>query len=642
MMSYHLLNVAVVAVPLFILCIDADAKETDLDDFSLEDALGVELDQEMNCSLMGDGSTCKHSSALLQTYASIHPHQAVDTGPDVAESLQTTDESAVSFFQMDAAIEAVPGSKDSADPAGNRTQPSKEKKLSKEAEISVSVVPPATAAATTTASNNKQQQQTTSYSNSKQQQATTTNAATATATSTAAATNAEKSTAAASAATGNKDQQQQQQQPQQQPQQQQQQQLLQLEREKRQQEQQKGQEQWEWQKYVEEEDSKKKKLTSEAAAERKQEDEQLGEAVEKLLAHPALIIAAWLAVPLLGALFGLAMAASFYGRAGRSGGNRNIVYDFYEALMRRFFRPWEDPIDLLEAGECRSHELGEEASSPDYDRKSRLEHLICSEHCTAANLDNLLPKDVGYDLAFSKPKTSKKPVRITATVVGPASEGNVLTSPLTQQKCLRYEAAATQLCRSGPKDATREQAGVAFVVAFADAPDVHVEVQGNDAELLEMQEGSCMARQPYAVAPKHWKEFANSKQIQTSLTQSGKQPSASSLEGAMCEFQESVLLVGSQVTLVGELLRDSSGNLSLLPWQFGGSEVRKEAWRTSWELPASSSPSDSATGVHLPKVLISDNISFWRWPSSEEQSQDKVEADSSNIAEALVAAVEAV
>lgn len=116
----------------------------------------------------------------------------------------------------------------------------------------------------------------------------------------------------------------------------------------------------------------------------------------------------------------------------------------------------------------------------------------------------------------------------------------------------------------------------------------------------------------------------------------------------MLEFQECALLVGSLVTLVGELHREVDGRLTLRPWPGGcsstasklgypaafsyagsfgneGYEPKREGWRTSWEghdadplgmeearkaaVAAIDAPTD-APEARIEKVLASDDPSL--------------------------------
>ena len=84
---------------------------------------------------------------------------------------------------------------------------------------------------------------------------------------------------------------------------------------------------------------------------------------------------------------------------------------------------------------------------------------------------------------------------------------------------------------------------VDFQVSLLDGPSLLVDVCGRDVTLLDALEGHWT--EPQADVPGPWRDFA---------------PGA-------CHFREDVLLVGSEVVLCGELLRDPQGRIFLQPME---------------------------------------------------------------------------
>ncbi|CAE8702726.1 unnamed protein product, partial [Polarella glacialis] len=308
----------------------------------------------------------------------------------------------------------------------------------------------------------------------------------------------------------------------------------------------------------------------------------------------------WILVPILGALLGFAVAAAFCGR--RSLPSRRVA-DFQGACR------W-----LLQRLQGASMEV-EKTAIAMAEEECRLRKFVTSlESCPAAQFAELLPAECGYDTTFSKPVSSGRPVRFHARVEAALAESShaleLLTSPLTQRACVHWSAAVSRCPLSGLGSSGRSlggcaraslakgAVGVSFEVSLMGAPEVRVEVQGAEVKLFDMHEGSCATRQPFSTAPPRWRDFvlAHRDPDAAELFRGKSDP----LEGSLCDFQEQVLVVGSQVTLVGELLRDASGRLSLQPWQ-------RERWRTSWELSGCKEGADPTSCIEVPRVLISDD-----------------------------------
>lgn len=253
--------------------------------------------------------------------------------------------------------------------------------------------------------------------------------------------------------------------------------------------------------------------------------------------------------------------------------------------------------------------------------RGRVEAL---RRCPAAEVERQLPATGGYDCALSKPLSSGRPLRLEARVEGPLL-GGALAAPLSQRACVHHSATVSRQAREGaPLSAVASASeSLGFAVSLLDAPHTRIEVCGSDLCLFDMHEGRFSERRPFAAAPEHWQDFA----LFNGMVPPGNEGQASWLlhqDGPALEFQEHALLVGSNITLVGELLRDASGKLSLQPWQDDGFKASGEApalqesWRTSWErgggdvASAQGLPSLSGASQERPqaKVLVSDDPSL--------------------------------
>mmetsp|Transcript_78202 Transcript_78202/g.135613 ORF Transcript_78202/g.135613 Transcript_78202/m.135613 type:complete len:568 (-) Transcript_78202:62-1765(-) len=206
---------------------------------------------------------------------------------------------------------------------------------------------------------------------------------------------------------------------------------------------------------------------------------------------------------------------------------------------------------------------------------------------SALEVERLLPRAVGddaYPSTVLRPMTSQQLVRLEARVEGPLT-GNALVSPLVQRDCVCYSAAVWKQGQDCTRPVSFKTAGVDFDVVLLDAPHVRIDVRGEDVSLFAMQLGPRMERCAMESAPDHWKDFVVSHQM-LAPEHTG---TTSTLVGSDLEFQESLLVLGATVILVGELCRSASGRLSLRPWNGDDEETAEavqvhDAWRTSWEL----------------------------------------------------------
>jgi len=251
--------------------------------------------------------------------------------------------------------------------------------------------------------------------------------------------------------------------------------------------------------------------------------------------------------------------------------------------------------------------------------------------CNIKEVERQLPALGGYDCTLSRPLSVGRPVRLEARVEGPIvsssggggdvcgsiSDGQGLVTPLTQKACVLYSAAAfRRRYHSGlhPVPLAFTSRSIDFAVSLADAPEVCVEVRGEDLALFDMELGRFEVSQDLTDAPGHWQDFVRLHRAASA----GDGPGAKGEKGGdsgVLEFYECALLVGSTVTLVGDLHRGATGQLSLWPWQGDACQAAfdPEPWRTSWERPAwqvSGEAGGNPPEVQVGKVLASDDPSL--------------------------------
>lgn len=258
---------------------------------------------------------------------------------------------------------------------------------------------------------------------------------------------------------------------------------------------------------------------------------------------------------------------------------------------------------------------------------------------TAPQLDKLLPSQGGYDCIFSKPFCSKEPLRFHVQVVGPVSGETLLTAPLTGRKCVLHSAAVCRELHEGMPAVPMAYlaSNVDFVVALTDKPEVRFTVKGSDVSLFDMKQGRRVERLTFAKAPDEWQDFILTHR---SAAPAGADWPASSVlraDTTPVEFQECALLVGSTITVVGELHRGTDGVLCLRPWHMEDVDEKllsaaaarlvtaREPWRTSWEgshakTPMVKSPTKEIGNVPVlltEKVLASDDEALMKQASVE-------------------------
>lgn len=265
-----------------------------------------------------------------------------------------------------------------------------------------------------------------------------------------------------------------------------------------------------------------------------------------------------------------------------------------------------DPHIDSKEGECKQPAtLGEQVDALDV--------------CSWARVEELLGAIDSYDCSLPRPKSSRQVLRIEARIEGMAPAGSSpLIAPLARQECVLYSTVVARQLHDGeaqvPVAFASESAD--FVVAPLDQPDKRIWINGEDVLLFDLLEGRFNEEGTLAASPLHWQEF-----VQTHRASSGSdwQWRGNSEkhweETAALKFQECALLLGSTVTLVGELHRGTDGELSLRPAQSlretpKGPKKSLGSSLTSWEGGASLTTrlAASSTNKFAHKVLVSDSV----------------------------------
>jgi hypothetical protein len=224
--------------------------------------------------------------------------------------------------------------------------------------------------------------------------------------------------------------------------------------------------------------------------------------------------------------------------------------------------------------------------------------------CTACDVDERLSSGTGYDIALARPLSSCHPVRLEARIEGPV-DGKTLLSPLQQQPCVKFSAAVYRQERDGMRShpVALHSGSLHFVASLIDAPHRRIEIIGDEVALFDMVDGYCSEKQTFASAPDHWRRFILAQLVDIT----GGSERAAPGDEEMFEFRESALLVGSHVTLLGELRRDGIGRLHLHAWR-----ARRQRLGEPEETPCEQSRCDDASSASSGKVLASDDPTLLR------------------------------
>jgi hypothetical protein len=253
--------------------------------------------------------------------------------------------------------------------------------------------------------------------------------------------------------------------------------------------------------------------------------------------------------------------------------------------------------------------------------RSLLEELPVS---CASEIEKKLPSTGSYDCTFSKPLSSCELIRLEARVEAACEGASEITAPLSGKPCVLHSVQVSRHLHHGvhPVPIAFTSASVDFIVSLKDAPQIRIEIRGEDVSLFDVGAGQTLGRHAFADAPESWQDF-----ILTHRAAHGHgwqaHPHARS-DDVPLDFQECALPVGTLVTFVGELHRGADGKLSLRPLQLdrlsedllsapcqrSWASDLSERWRTSWERsaqPTSPGEEGEKSKTHFAKVLASDD-----------------------------------
>jgi hypothetical protein len=177
-----------------------------------------------------------------------------------------------------------------------------------------------------------------------------------------------------------------------------------------------------------------------------------------------------------------------------------------------------------------------------------------------------------YECAITRPLSSKQLLRLEARVEE-AISGFCLWSPLTQRACVHFVATVSRHFGKRQVPLAYQTSGTDFIVSLLDAPHVRVEIQSQDVSTFDMLIGHCNHKRTRGSASQEWKGFLESNPVQTKTWK----PSTKLAPQSELVFQETAILLGAKVTVLGELHRNSVGTLVLCPWSESSNESSLEA-----------------------------------------------------------------
>eukprot|EP00929_Paragymnodinium_shiwhaense_P090284 TRINITY_DN5043_c0_g1_i1.p1 TRINITY_DN5043_c0_g1~~TRINITY_DN5043_c0_g1_i1.p1 ORF type:complete len:529 (-),score=132.41 TRINITY_DN5043_c0_g1_i1:348-1853(-) len=251
------------------------------------------------------------------------------------------------------------------------------------------------------------------------------------------------------------------------------------------------------------------------------------------------------------------------------------------------------------------------SSSPTRTQVEALERIL------AEDVKLELPVACSYDCALSKPLRSRRTIRLEGEVVEAVGLGSKpLVAPLSEQECVLYSATVSKRVRGQGLAVSFAAANVDFKLRLLDDPSTTVEVMGMDVSVFDMCEGRLVrAAATFQSVPKHWRAFVVKHQVEA-LPDGKISVEDLSADEVALEFQETALLLGSRVTLVGELCRAANGMLSVQPLEPLSKADVKKAGMPAPDDARSLPPSKQAAAVGMAPhalsqaVLVSDDPSL--------------------------------
>lgn len=217
------------------------------------------------------------------------------------------------------------------------------------------------------------------------------------------------------------------------------------------------------------------------------------------------------------------------------------------------------------------------------------EHVLAISALTEEILERLEDENSGgYDCVLSRPLSFSQVVRLEATVL--QSETSDILAPLSLQMCVLYQVTVSRPLHAGMPSVpvAFSSMNTAFQVAPCLQPELRVAVEGADVMLFDTVVGAFSYKGPFVAAAGHLQDYILTHR---NTVPSGRWQTSSALrtDSTPLEFKECALLVGSRVTIVGELARGAGGSLVLNAACLDLPELRES-----------------------PRVLVSDNYNLFR------------------------------
>jgi len=204
--------------------------------------------------------------------------------------------------------------------------------------------------------------------------------------------------------------------------------------------------------------------------------------------------------------------------------------------------------------------------------------LRAQVECIDPSAEDILAKfedaeeHAGYDCVLTRPLSFSQVIRLQATVMQPSSSD--LLAPLALRMCVLYQVTVSRRLHAGmlPAPLAFSSMNTSFQVAPCERPGLRVNVAGAAVMLFDTVAGHFNYQGPFASAPGHLQDYVLTHRSAVPGCQ-WQTSAALRMDDTPLEFEECALLVGSKVTLVGELSRDSGGNVVLKPAYLGLPEL---------------------------------------------------------------------
>jgi len=168
----------------------------------------------------------------------------------------------------------------------------------------------------------------------------------------------------------------------------------------------------------------------------------------------------------------------------------------------------------------------------------------------------------GYDCLLMQPQAAPGAVRLEGRVV--ALPHNVLKAPLARRDCVLFNTSASVVRLDGIRapptaySAMNSDFDLELLGTSLGSTDISIRIRGRDVALFDVASGWRLERTVLADASEQLQDF-----LHAHRGPDVNVPDASEV----LDFNECLLPVGAHVTCIGELRRDPTGELVLLPLQ---------------------------------------------------------------------------